>query len=126
MLPLSWTEGCHALDPAVGTSYGYYPSLGTGIAFCTLFGLSLLCHVGQAAWSRNWWCLTFAVGAVTELLGWAGRTWSADCPYNKTAFLSKLVSRTWIFILQITASIPHVDGLLPTRFILSLPPPLLF
>lgn len=32
----------------------------------------------------------FAIGAVTEVIGWAGRTWSAACPYNNEAFLIQI------------------------------------
>lgn len=30
------------------------------------------------------------MGALTEVIGWAGRTWSAVCPYNNNAFLMQI------------------------------------
>ena len=32
----------------------------------------------------------FAVGALAEVIGWAGRTWSSACPYNNNAFLMQI------------------------------------
>lgn len=32
----------------------------------------------------------FVMGALTEIIGWAGRTWSAECPYNNNAFLMQI------------------------------------
>ncbi|KAL6716607.1 hypothetical protein ACLMJK_006174 [Lecanora helva] len=32
----------------------------------------------------------FVVGIVSELIGWAGRTWSSQCPYNNDAFLMQI------------------------------------
>ncbi|PWY84597.1 RTA1-domain-containing protein [Aspergillus sclerotioniger CBS 115572] len=84
------TEGCHAKIEGYGTSYGYVPSLAAGIVFCTLFGLSMILHMVQLVWKRTWWCAVFVLGCMVEVLGWAGRTWSAECPYNGTAFLMQI------------------------------------
>lgn len=27
---------------------------------------------------------------IVEVLGWAGRTWNSDCPYNSTAFMIQI------------------------------------
>ncbi|PYI15052.1 RTA1-domain-containing protein [Aspergillus japonicus CBS 114.51] len=86
----SLREGCHAYVEGYGTSYGYQPSLAAGIVFCVLFGVSMLAHLVQMVWKRTWWCTVFVLGCATELIGWAGRTWSADCPYNSTAFLMQI------------------------------------
>ena len=99
--PLAWHDVCHAYDPRYPhNSYSYVPSLGSGIAFCVLFGLSTIAHVFQAALikvpgtekgsGRQWWMLVFAVGALTELLGWAGRAWSSQCPYLGKPFLIQI------------------------------------
>ncbi|KAJ5684121.1 uncharacterized protein N7477_000466 [Penicillium maclennaniae] len=82
--------GCHALIPGVGTSYGYVPTLGAGIAYLVLFGLSMILHIIQMCWKRTWWTSVFAVGCLVEVIGWAGRTWSSECPYNSTAFLMQI------------------------------------
>ncbi|CAL00643.1 sphingoid long-chain base transporter RSB1 [Aspergillus awamori] len=84
------TYGCHAKIDGYGTSYGYVPSLAAGIVFCVLFGLSMLLHTLQLVWKRTWWCSVFVLGCITEVLGWAARTWSAECPYNGTAFLMQI------------------------------------
>ncbi|KAJ6115533.1 hypothetical protein N7523_005950 [Penicillium sp. IBT 18751x] len=82
--------GCHALVPGVGTSYGYVPTLGAGIAYLVLFGLSMILHIIQMCWKRTWWTSVFAIGCLVEVIGWAGRTWSSECPYNSTAFLMQI------------------------------------
>ncbi|KAI9044382.1 RTA1 domain-containing protein [Aspergillus affinis] len=82
--------GCHAKFAGLGTSYGYVPSLAAGIVFLVLFGLSMLAHTVQFIWKRNWWCVVFSIGCLTEIIGWAGRTWSAECPYNANAFLMQI------------------------------------
>ncbi|EAW13698.1 RTA1 domain-containing protein [Aspergillus clavatus NRRL 1] len=81
---------CHPLIDGLETSYGYKPSLAAGIVFCVLFGLSMAVHTFQFAWSRQWWCCVFAIGCLTEVLGWAARTWSAVCPYQPDAFLMQI------------------------------------
>ncbi|RHZ48637.1 RTA1 domain-containing protein [Aspergillus thermomutatus] len=83
-------NSCHPLIDGVNTAYGYQPSLAAGIVFCTLFGLSMIVHTVQFAWKRTWWCCVFSIGCLTEVLGWAARTWSAQCPYNMTAFLMQI------------------------------------
>ncbi|OQD71500.1 hypothetical protein PENPOL_c001G06023 [Penicillium polonicum] len=83
-------SGCHAYIEGVDTSYGYVPSLGAGIAYCALFGLSMILHTIQFTWKRQWWASVFSVGCLVEVIGWAGRTWSAKCPYSDTAFLMQI------------------------------------
>ncbi|KAJ4177977.1 hypothetical protein NW755_013527 [Fusarium falciforme] len=85
-------KGCHDLIAGYDTSYGYVPTFGAGIAFCVLFLLSTSAHVFQFARMRRWTSLTFALGAMTELIGWAGRTWSSKCPYNGDAFLMQITT----------------------------------
>ncbi|KAF4254965.1 hypothetical protein KXW98_004865 [Aspergillus fumigatus] len=83
-------NSCHPLIDGIDTAYGYRPSLAAGVVFCTLFGLSMILHTVQFAWKRTWWCCVFSIGCLTEVLGWAARTWSAQCPYNMTAFLMQI------------------------------------
>ncbi|CAJ0538696.1 Ff.00g066820.m01.CDS01 [Fusarium sp. VM40] len=85
-------KGCQGLKPGIDTSYGYVPTLGVGVAFCALFILSLVGHIMQYIRKRRWTSLAFAVGAMTELIGWAGRTWSSECPYNGDAFLMQITT----------------------------------
>jgi len=53
--------GCKAYN-GMETSYGYVPTKAAGVAFCVLFGLSMLVHIVQFWWKRTWWCSVFAVG----------------------------------------------------------------
>lgn len=85
-------QGCHSLIPGIKTSYGYEPTLSAGIAFCVLFFLSHAAHVFQFARRKRWTSLVFAIGALTETIGWAGRTWSSECPYNSDAFLMQITT----------------------------------
>ncbi|RAL11795.1 RTA1 domain-containing protein [Aspergillus homomorphus CBS 101889] len=82
--------GCKAYIEGVRTSYGYIPSKSAGIAFCFLFVLSMIAHIVQFSWKRTWWCSLFSIGCMVEVLGWAGRTWAAECPYNSTAFMIQI------------------------------------
>ncbi|KAJ5387151.1 RTA1-domain-containing protein [Penicillium cosmopolitanum] len=82
--------GCHAYREGFHSSYDYIPSKGAGIAFCLLFGATMIAHIVQFSWKRTWWCCVFAIGSAVEVLGWAGRTWSSDCPYNSTAFMIQI------------------------------------
>lgn len=61
-------ESCAAYIPGVKTSYGYIPSFGAGIAFCVLFGLSMIAHTAQFCWKRTWWCAVFSIGAMGKLM----------------------------------------------------------
>jgi hypothetical protein len=70
--------------------YSYRPSLAAGIVFCGLFFTSSCLHTAQAIKARRWWQLTFTIGAVAELIGWAGRMWSSQCPYMSTPFLMQI------------------------------------
>ncbi|KAJ5188654.1 RTA1 like protein-domain-containing protein [Penicillium cf. griseofulvum] len=38
----------------ISTPYDYAPSLAVGIAFCAIFGISMLAHIYQASWARMW------------------------------------------------------------------------
>jgi len=81
---------CHAYIDGFRPPYGYVPSLAAGVVFCVLFGLSMVLHTVQFIWKRQWWCAVFAIGCLVEVLGWAGRTWSSQCPYIMNAFLMQI------------------------------------
>ncbi|KAE8135748.1 RTA1 like protein-domain-containing protein [Aspergillus pseudotamarii] len=84
------SRSCHPIIDGMDTAYGYQPSLAAGVVFLVLFGLSMIVHTIQFTWKRTWWCAVFSIGCLTEVLGWAGRTWSSECPYNMTAFLMQI------------------------------------
>lgn len=56
--------GCKAYDGMHPVSYGYIPQKSTGIAFCALFGLSMVAHTVQFCWKRTWWCSVFSIGCL--------------------------------------------------------------
>lgn len=59
---------CHAYITGISTPYDYAPSLAAGIAFCAIFGISMLAHIYQASWSRMWWCYLFSIGCLGKHL----------------------------------------------------------
>lgn len=59
--------GCQPKEAGYPTNYGYIPGLGAGVAFCVLFGLSMIIHTIQFCWKRTWWCAVFSVGALGKL-----------------------------------------------------------
>jgi len=83
---------CVASTPGSKPVYGYDPSLVAGIIFCVLFGLIMLLHTFISFRYRVWWQLVFAIGALTEVLGWAGRTWSHYCPYQTTPYILQMTT----------------------------------
>ncbi|GAB7337744.1 hypothetical protein MBLNU457_g3021t1 [Dothideomycetes sp. NU457] len=50
----------------------------------------MIVHIYQTIRTRAWWTIVLAIGALTELIGWAARTWSYECPYNANAFLMQI------------------------------------
>ncbi|KAI0380253.1 RTA1-domain-containing protein [Hypomontagnella monticulosa] len=80
------------LVPGFHYSYGYRPSLAAGIVFSVLFGIAFFGHLLQTVRFRRWTSVLLSIGALTELIGWIGRTWSAECPYNRNAFLMQITT----------------------------------
>ncbi|KAG4438072.1 hypothetical protein IFR05_006438 [Cadophora sp. M221] len=78
---------CYAQVAGFEGPYGYQPSLVAGIIFSALFSISMVLHTITTIRNRLWWQIIFAVGALTEVIGWAGRTWSSPCPYQNSPFL---------------------------------------
>ncbi|PVI05777.1 RTA1-domain-containing protein [Periconia macrospinosa] len=91
--PIRNPNNCHK-DPIPGWaySYGYKPSLAAGLIFTLLFALALFVHTFYAIRLRRWVSILLAVGALTELIGWSGRTWSSACPYNANAYLMQITT----------------------------------
>ncbi|KAF2084892.1 RTA1-domain-containing protein [Saccharata proteae CBS 121410] len=88
----NYRKGCTAYMPQVQTSYGYVPHLSAGIVFVVLFSLTMSGHIVQAGRKRVWTSYCCTIGALVELMGWAGRTWSSQCPYNDSAFLMQITT----------------------------------
>jgi hypothetical protein len=91
-IPDEVLQGCRPYSPALLPSYGYKPSLAAGITYCVLFSLALAAHCLYSVLNRRWANYLLATGALGELIGWAGRTWSSQCPYNQHAFLMQIVT----------------------------------
>lgn len=71
--------------------YGYTPSGAWCIVFIVLFSLSAAIHAIQALRSRYWIIFpTLVLGALIEVLGWAGRYWSSQNEENLTPFLMQI------------------------------------
>ncbi|KAK3315641.1 cytochrome P450 [Apodospora peruviana] len=85
-------NGCKALVPGLRNAYGYTPSLGSGIAFSTLFAILGIGHLVRSIQKRRWTSYLFAISCLIELVGWVGRAWSSKCPYNKIAFLMQITT----------------------------------
>ncbi|OOO06870.1 RTA-like protein [Aspergillus oryzae] len=83
---------CHPVIDGVRNLYGYQPSLAAGVFFSILFTILMILHVVHCIRRKTWWCMVFAIGCLVEVLGWAARTWSAKCPYTKSAFLMQLAT----------------------------------
>ncbi|KIW12213.1 hypothetical protein PV08_09489 [Exophiala spinifera] len=91
-IPNGALQGCTPYNSSILPSYGYKPSLAAGITYCILFGLALSAHCVYSVLGRRWANYLLAIGALGELIGWAGRTWSSQCPYNNHAFLMQIVT----------------------------------
>ncbi|KAI2604150.1 RTA1-domain-containing protein [Hypoxylon fragiforme] len=78
--------------PGYNFAYGYQPSLAAGIIFCLLFGIAFFGHTLQAIRLRRATSVLLSIGALTELIGWIGRTWSAECPYNQRAYMIQITT----------------------------------
>lgn len=71
--------------------YGYNPSLAFGIIGIVAFAISSIAHTYQAYRYRMMWCSVLAIGGITEVIGYAGRTWSHYQDYDSNPFLMQTV-----------------------------------
>ncbi|KAK6851598.1 RSB1-integral membrane transporter [Apiospora arundinis] len=78
--------------PGIPYTFGYRPHLSAGVAFIVLFFLAMAYHLGFAMKKKRWPSVILAYGAFVEVLGWAGRTWASQCPYNQHAYLMQIVT----------------------------------
>ncbi|KAM0746418.1 RTA1-domain-containing protein [Meredithblackwellia eburnea MCA 4105] len=74
-----------------GSLYGYVPWESAAIAFITLFALLTFAHLGLLIRSRIWWLVVLSIGGVAEIIGWAGRLWSAKSVKSLDAFLTQQI-----------------------------------
>lgn len=55
---------CVAAIDGVDSPYGYVPGFGAGIAYCVIFGISMLAHAFTSIKYKTWWQFIFVVGAL--------------------------------------------------------------
>ncbi|KAJ7686269.1 RTA1 like protein-domain-containing protein [Mycena rosella] len=78
--------------PLAQSPYGYTPTEYVCIIFVVLFSSSTLLHLGQATYYRLWWLIpTACLAGVLEIVGWAGRLWSAISPHLFKSFEMQIV-----------------------------------
>lgn len=77
---------CAVYTSQFSTDFGCIPSLGAGIAFTVLFGLSAFAHAVQARRTRAAWQVLFVLGAGFECCGWIARLVAHFCVYDDMAF----------------------------------------
>jgi hypothetical protein len=63
--------------------------LGIGIVGMALFTLSTVAHAYQMYTSRMWWLVVLVIGGITEIIGYAARTYSWYDETNLNAFLAQ-------------------------------------
>ncbi|KAK8015584.1 Rta1 domain protein [Apiospora marii] len=80
--------------PGVPYSAGYRPSLAAGVTFIIIFFSVYAYHVAMSITRKRWASIALAYGAFAELIGWAGRTWAAQCPYSQHAYVMQTVTLT--------------------------------
>ncbi|KAK8092004.1 hypothetical protein PG997_002365 [Apiospora hydei] len=78
--------------PGVPYNYGYRPSLAAGASFIVLFAFALIYHLTLSMRKKRWVSVALSYGAFVELIGWVGRTWGSQCPYNQHAYLMQIVT----------------------------------
>ncbi|WVQ96054.1 hypothetical protein IAU59_003154 [Kwoniella sp. CBS 9459] len=73
--------------------YGYTPTAWVCLLFVGLFSISGLAHILQA-WRYKYWIVfpTLVVGALLEIIGWAGRYWSSQNVLYDPPFLQQIIT----------------------------------
>ncbi|CAE6473367.1 unnamed protein product [Rhizoctonia solani] len=74
-----------------GNPFNYVPTGWICILFIILFSLTTMAHILQAVWLKVWYMLpTLALCGLVEILGWTGRYWGHENPYNRNPFLMQI------------------------------------
>ncbi|MCJ1404949.1 hypothetical protein MMC11_008175 [Xylographa trunciseda] len=77
------TEQC----PVDWTVYGYYPNLGVNAFFAAIFGVCFIIQVAQGFKYKSWnFTVPFALGCMTECIGYVGRVLLNNNPWSNTGF----------------------------------------
>ncbi|WVW79820.1 hypothetical protein I302_101790 [Kwoniella bestiolae CBS 10118] len=73
--------------------YGYVPEKSAGIAYIVVFAVLGLIHIGLGIRYKYWLVfVTLVPGTFLEVIGWAGRLWSAYAVLRVTPFLMQIAS----------------------------------
>ncbi|CAE6423948.1 unnamed protein product [Rhizoctonia solani] len=74
-----------------GNPFNYVPTGWVCILFIVLFSLTTAAHILQAFWLKVWYMFpTLAICGLVEVVGWAGRYWGHENPYNRNPFLMQI------------------------------------
>ncbi|KDN48643.1 hypothetical protein RSAG8_02630, partial [Rhizoctonia solani AG-8 WAC10335] len=85
-----------------GNPFNYVPTGWVCILFIVLFSLTTMAHILQAFWLKVWYMFpTLAICGLVEIIGWTGRYWGHENPYNRNPFLMQPV-------LSVSAHQPRV------------------
>lgn len=80
-----------ALCPVEASILSYQPSIPVSGFFIAAFGVTLIIHLVQGFRGRNWgFAATMACGCALEILGYVGRIFLHDNPFNFNNFLMQL------------------------------------
>ncbi|OCF35191.1 hypothetical protein I316_03233 [Kwoniella heveanensis BCC8398] len=73
--------------------YGYTPTSWVCLLFVGLFSASGVVHILQA-WRYKYWIVfpTLVIGALLEIIGWAGRYWSSQNVLYDPPFLQQIIT----------------------------------
>lgn len=78
-------------DAPLDSPYGYTPAMANCIAFTVVFSLLTIAHLGLAIKFKYWAAIaTMVVGGLLEIIGWAGRLWSAKNPLLWDNFIMQI------------------------------------
>lgn len=65
-------------DHPIISPYGYVPAMANTVAYLTVFSLLTLVHFLLALRYKYYSAIvTMVIGGILEIIGWAGRVWSA-------------------------------------------------
>ena len=88
------TKNCSYVDdycPVEFTIYGYAPSLSANLVFCAIFGLCCLINLVQGIRYKTWtFWIALTVGALTEVIGYAGRIMMHFNAWSGTGFKTQI------------------------------------
>jgi len=81
--------------PIDESNYAYIPSLAANATLLALFAFGLGVHIGQGIFYRTWgFAIAFALGNITEIIGYVGRLGSHKNVFDGNAFIMQICCLT--------------------------------